>query len=257
MVKIRFPGRVTETGNHGKVVGWKTMDSRSSPVTSRQTEPHPRLAETVARHAREPWRKPVADHSRRAFDALGPEVRAWGGRLILDTGCGTGMSTGVLARRHPDCLVIGVDKSEARLAKSGDALPANAVLVRADLGDVWLLAREAGWSFVRQCFFYPNPWPKPEHRLRRWAFHPALPVALACGGVWELRTNWDVYAQEWALAVGQLSGRLDPVVPWNPEVPETLFEKKYQASGHGLWRWVSSDDVRAPAGHPHRQPPPG
>lgn len=211
----------------------------SSPVVSRQIHPHPRLTETVLKHAAHPWRKPIASHSRRAFESLVPEVEAWPGPLILDTGCGTGMSTGVLARRHSDALVLGVDKSEDRIGKA-QSLPPNARLVRVDLEDFWLLARESGWRFSRQCFYYPNPWPKPEQRLRRWAFHPVFPVALACGGVWELRTNWDVYAQEFALAYGLLTGSTATPHLWCPSEPETLFEKKYQESGHTLWRWISS-----------------
>jgi len=166
-------------------------------------------------------------------------VRAWSGPMILDTGCGTGMSTVVLARRYPQSLVLGIDKSQARLGKHSEELPANARLIRADLEDFWVLAHAAGWCFERQCFFYPNPWPKPEHRLRRWPFHPVLPVALACGGVFEVRTNWEIYAQEFSLAFGYLTGMIPVIESWRPEVPETLFEKKYLESGHSLWRWES------------------
>jgi tRNA G46 methylase TrmB len=147
------------------------------------------------------------------------------------------MSTEVLAHRYPDALVLGVDKSSARLERYPGSLPENARLVRMDLADFWLLAVQARWRFARQCFFYPNPWPKPEQRLRRWPFHPVLPVALSCGGVWEVRTNWEVYAREFALAFGLLTGRDPAVAPWQPADPETLFERKYLTSGHTLWRW--------------------
>jgi len=197
------------------------------------------LAETVLKHASVPWRKPVADRSRRDFDAVAAKVASWPGPLILDTGCGTGMSTGVLAQKHPDCLVIGVDKSEFRLDKHRSEGRENALLVRFDLEDFWLLAYEAGWQFQQQHFLYPNPWPKPEHRLRRWPFHPVFPVALGCGGSWELRTNWHIYAKEFAVAYGLLTGLESEPEAWHPTEPETLFEKKYGESGHQLWRWVS------------------
>lgn len=222
------------------------MKASSTPVISRQREPHPRLTETVLKHRDHPWRKPVAAHSQRIFDTLAAEVRAWNGSLVLDTGCGTGMSTAALARRHPGALVLGIDKSEDRLGRGAGALPGNARLVRMDLEDFWLLSRAAGWRFDRQCFFYPNPWPKPEQRLRRWPFHPVLPVALACGGTWEVRTNWEVYAREFALAFGVLTGRTPEVLPWSPAEPETLFEKKYLESGHGLWRWEAAVPVKGP-----------
>lgn len=40
--------------------------------------------------------------------------------LILDSGCGTGRSTLLLARQHPHALVVGVDKSGTRLSKFQD-----------------------------------------------------------------------------------------------------------------------------------------
>jgi tRNA G46 methylase TrmB len=159
------------------------------------------------------------------------------------------MSTSVLAGRFPNSLVLGVDKSASRLDRHAGGLADNALMVRMDLEDFWILARAAGWRFQRQCFFYPNPWPKPEQRMRRWAFHPVLPVALACGGVWELRTNWEVYAQEMALAVGWSTGVFPLVDRWSPEEPETLFEKKYLASGHGLWRWEATINPEKEPGH--------
>jgi len=205
----------------------------SRRVESSQTAPHPRLAETVVKHVREPWRKPVAEHSRRAFDALTAARDSRG--IILDSGCGTGRSTAVLADRYPELQVIGVDKSEARLGR-GPVLPENAVVTRMDLEDFWRLAFEAGWKFERQCLYYPNPWPKAEQRLRRWPLHPVFPTVLACGGVLELRTNWKVYAEEFAIAVSLLTGGSPVVEPWKPERPETPFETKYLASGHPLWR---------------------
>lgn len=234
-VENDFPPELGETKPE-RYAGF--MHQPSSPVQSRQTEPHPRLVETVEKHSRHPWRKPVADFSKRTFEALDRRAggEGWAGRLILDTGCGTGMSTGILAKRFPGSVVLGVDKSQDRLGK-GSGFPDNAVLVRADLEDLWILAHEAGWTFVRQCFYYPNPWPKPEQRLRRWPFHPVLPTAVACGGTWELRTNWGVYAQEFAVAFGFLTGVTPEVHPWNPTIPETLFERKYLESGHSLWRW--------------------
>jgi len=204
-----------------------------------QSQPHPRLAETVARHARHPWRKPVADHNREAFRVVEKAVEAWDGPLVLDTGCGTGHSTRALAKRFPKALVLGIDKSADRLSRHPPREEENYRLDRIDLEDFWPLALAAGWKFVHQAVYYPNPWPKAEHRLRRWPFHPVFPVALQTGGVWELRTNWQVYALEMAQAFALLTGVEAPVEPWNPREPETLFEKKYQADGQELWRWTA------------------
>ena len=212
------------------------MDDASKPVSSRQTGPHPRLQEIVLKHLNHPWRRPIADHANEPFEQIRVEMQSWGGPLIVDTGCGTGMSTRALAQTHPEALVIGIDKSIARLSRSAGILPPNARLIRMDLEDFWSLSDQARVRFARQCFFYPNPWPKPEHRLRRWPFHPVFPLLASGGGILELRTNWKVYADEFALAVGLVTGQTPEVTPWKPAVPETLFEKKYLAAGHVLWR---------------------
>ena len=43
--------------------------------------------------------------------------------LVVDLGCGPGNSTALLARRWPAAEIVGVDNSEAMLARAGDTLP--------------------------------------------------------------------------------------------------------------------------------------
>ena len=38
--------------------------------------------------------------------------------VILDSGCGTGKSTFILGQMHPNCVVIGIDQSIARLSRN-------------------------------------------------------------------------------------------------------------------------------------------
>ena len=83
---------------------------------------------------------------------------------------------------------------------------------------------------------YPNPWPKPGHLKRRVHGDPAFSSLLQLGGTVELRSNWQVYVEEFGSAL-HLAGhfsRVDSVA--NGEVPVSLFEAKYAASGHRLWR---------------------
>jgi tRNA G46 methylase TrmB len=221
------------------------MFANSRTVDSGQRDVHPRLVEIVAKHWRETYRKPVADVSRAAFDTLAARLAGDARPRVLDAGCGTGASTLALARRHRDAVVIGVDKSADRLgvgqrALAREADAANAILLRCELVDFWLLAASAGWRFERQYLLYPNPWPKAEYVMRRWGGHPVLPALIACGGALELRTNWDVYAREWALAL-RVVGREACVEAFDGE-GLTPFESKYAASGHGLWRVVDRVD---------------
>ena len=159
---------------------------------------------------------------------------------MLDAGCGNGESTFALAQGDRACFVIGVDKSAARLAAGRRVVdagiaPRNVALLRCDLVDFWPLAAAAGLRFERQYLLYPNPWPKPEHLRRRWHAHPVLPAMLALGGVIEMRTNWRVYADEFARALGQCGWGGVSEAASSP-LPLSPFERKYAASGHVLWR---------------------
>ena len=75
------------------------------------------------------------------------------------------------------------------------------LLVRAELGSFWrlLLAAEEGRlasRVSRHQLLYPNPYPKPGQRGKRWAGHPALPIALQLGSAVEVRSNWLPYCLE-------------------------------------------------------------
>lgn len=166
--------------------------------------------------------------------------------LVLDSGCGTGESTRLIARAFPDSLVLGVDKSLARLQRAGaGSFPhreGNAVWLRADLTTFWRLALRAGWRLERHYILYPNPWPKPSALQRRWHAHPVFPDLLRLGGRLEMRCNWEIYALEFARAVNRVLGC--HVVPREPAASPVLspFERKYRASGHQLYSVVVSPD---------------
>lgn len=223
------------------------MQQPSRTVSSSQPGPHQDLARRVQRYREHRWRRPVAEHSRQAFERCAERVAAWRGDLILDAGCGTGASTIRLAAAEPGALVIGIDKSLARLGRGlGPDLPDNVSLLRADLVDFWRLAAAAGWRLNRHCILYPNPWPKRSQLGRRWHAHPVFPVLLELGGQLELRSNWEIYALEWqqALALHGLRSRCETLEPDGVpdgvpgEVKEAIspFERKYLASGQRCWR---------------------
>ncbi|THF56583.1 tRNA (guanine(46)-N(7))-methyltransferase TrmB [Pseudothauera rhizosphaerae] len=207
--------------------------------SSAQQGVHENLARLVERHLREPFRKPYADYNRAAFEA---SLAGWDGRapLILDAGCGVGHSTIQIARAFPDHWVIGVDQSADRLERRKpypDALlPRNMVFVRADLVDYWRLLHDAGLRLARHYILYPNPWPKIGHLARRWHAHPVFPWLAKLGGVLECRSNWQVYIEEFALALGMAAGRPVAWERFEAEVPLTPFERKYRDSGQALFR---------------------
>lgn len=218
------------------------MQANSRPVSSTQENLHPDLDAVVRRHLNNPWQKPLAEHNRRAFDdACDWRTRQGESRaLLLDSGCGTGRSAMRLAARHPDALVIGLDQSAARIEIGlAETRPDNLLLLRAEAADFWRLAQAAGWRLTGHYLLYPNPWPKPGHLRRRWHGHPVFPSLLALGGRLELRSNWQLYVEEFAAALA-LAGHSASAVPFSAgEAPLSDFETKYAASGHALYRLVA------------------
>lgn len=208
-------------------------------ISSAQDGPHRDLEALVLRHIAHPFRKLILDHNRAAFTQAMAAYAKWqpDAPLILDAGCGVGWSTQRIAEQYPDHFVMGVDQSSDRIGRGKPmALPANALLVRADLVDFWRLLAEAKIRLARHYNLYPNPWPKIGHLARRWQGHAVFPVWLALGGEVECRSNWSIYIEEMAQALTLLSGQTVFAEPWQTTDPITPFEKKYLASGHALWR---------------------
>ncbi len=208
----------------------------SSPVVSSQLDVHEALEETVRKHVRTKWQHNVRSETRAAVVPLLQEAQDGGRPLLLDVGCGTGLSSVHLAE-HRNMQVLAVDQSAARLNKA----PAHDLVrfIRADAADVWCLAAELQFAFEHVFLLYPNPWPKPGHLKRRWHGHPALPLLLQCAPATTLRTNWEVYAREWHRAL-ELCDRDPELREIHPKTPFlTRFEEKYARSGHTLFEVVS------------------
>ena len=218
------------------------MKDNSRPVASSQTAIHQDLIPTVRKHSASVWRQPVADHNRLALAQISQWLAQGEGAFWLDSGCGTGFSTFQLARDNPQVRVIGLDQSDERLQRGANrfSLPDNALLVRAECADIWRLMLEQGLHPAKHFLLYPNPWPKPGHLKRRWHGHPVFPQLLALCSNIELRTNWQIYAEEFA-AAARLRKLQTIVEPLDfAGAPLTDFEAKYHQSGHALYRLMSA-----------------
>ena len=156
--------------------------------------------------------------------------------------------------RDGDCggLVIAEqvrdDKRGEGRGDRGD-IPSNVLWVRAELLDFWRLAlervQENRWIIPYHALYYPNPWPKQSEATRRFHLHPIFPTFMALSPVTELRTNWDIYAQEFAEATRILDmEQRDSNAPtaniileaFTPDNCETAFERKYKEARQQLWR---------------------
>ena len=126
--------------------------------------------------------KPINQDQQLRFAWVVAQINAWAGPVFLDSGCGRGKSTHLLAEQHPDTLVIGMDKSMDRLPRDDmgrSSLSDNTCFIRADSVDFYLLAAKAKLQFERHYLLYPNPWPKAKHLQRRWHGHPVFPALMS------------------------------------------------------------------------------
>lgn len=216
------------------------MRANSSFITSAQTGVHEQLPELVSRHLAHPFQKPILEHNRAAFMQSMDAWQAHGAKpLILDAGCGVGLSTLHLATQFPDHFVIGVDQSSDRLERNThwhSSTPDNVHWARADLVDYWRLMITHKIYPQRHYILYPNPWPKIGHLARRWHGHAVFPAIVALGGQLECRSNWRIYIDEFAAALSQITNMPADTERFVPTQVMTPFEEKYLASGHTLWR---------------------
>jgi len=220
----------------------------SSIVRSTQTAPHPRLAARVLRHLQYEWLHAPQQPTVEAFEAIARDFSCTGQKIVLDSGCGNGESTRLIGACYPDCLVIGIDKSAARLGTVSAAYfptrEGHVSWLRAELASFWPLALKAGWHLHRHFLLYPNPWPKPGQLMRRWHAHPVFPTLLRLGGRLEMRCNWDIYAREFAAAIRIASGFEAGIEQSMDSAITTPFERKYMRSGHCLFS-VQAPDLSA------------
>lgn len=212
----------------------RRSDRTPRTVTTNQEGIHPRLEEVVLRHQQNVWKQPIREHNREEFERYLPELST--ANFIIDAGCGTGQSSLWLAKRHPDKLVLGIDRSDDRLSRQKQTYPSNVRFVRADLEDWWRLTQAAGLVAFKQTIFYPNPYPKAAQLQRRWYAHPVLPALIACGRDIEIRSNWELYIREAKVALGMHVEAGDLSVGAPTAAPITAFEKKYQEAGQPLFQ---------------------
>jgi len=202
----------------------------SRVIISNQAGLHKQLDDVVLKHLNHSFRKPYQAHTLAAFKDAEKWVEQQGKPIIFDSCCGVGESTYHLAKKHPEAIVLGLDKSADRLAKHPQSVADNYRLLQVNLNDFWRLAVEANWQITHHYILYPNPWPKAKHLQRRWHGSAVFPAIIALGGELELRSNWFTYIHEFARAL-ELAGHDSELMEYHNDNPITPFERKYWASG--------------------------
>lgn len=207
----------------------------SKPVSSNQSGIHKDLDAIIRKHGAHEDRTPIPTFVEDSLDLITQKHREAARPLWLDSFCGTGMSTRLLASTNPDHLIIGVDQSTHRLTAEPLTEGDNFLLVRSDCESLWRLMARQKIKLAHHTLFYPNPWPKSAHLKRRVHGNTSFQALLALSDQLELRTNWDIYASEFDHAL-TLSNWVSQRQQITPTQMLTRFEAKYSHSGHTLWQ---------------------
>lgn len=207
----------------------------SKPVSSNQSGIHKDLDAIIRKHGAHEDRTPIPTFVEDSLDLITQKHREAARPLWLDSFCGTGMSTRLLASTNPDHLIIGVDQSTHRLTAEPLTEGDNFLLVRSDCESLWRLMARQKIKLAHHTLFYPNPWPKSAHLKRRVHGNTSFQALLALSDQLELRTNWDIYASEFDYAL-TLSNWVSQRQQITPTQMLTRFEAKYSHSGHTLWQ---------------------
>lgn len=217
------------------------MQQQSRSISTNQVGIHKNLHKVVTRQLANISQKPLSEHTQNAFQEVISWLGDWKGELILDSCCGVGESTVNIAKAHPKARVIGIDKSALRTDKHQAYARTlkNYLVLRADLNDFLRLLVLHDKKLTKHYLLYPNPYPKSAHLQRRWYATSALKDILNLGGILEVRSNWELYIQEFsaALAIANISSQTGI---FENEHAITPFERKYWQSGQSSWQLVAN-----------------
>jgi tRNA G46 methylase TrmB len=93
-------------------------------IRSNQKDIHESLEKIVTKHLNTEFMRPTPEHQIEIFNIIDDIITKEQKPIILDSGCGTGLSTQNLAKQFPNHLVIGIDRSLHRLNKADLKEPA-------------------------------------------------------------------------------------------------------------------------------------
>lgn len=211
----------------------------SKNVETPQKGIHEKLEEIVIRHKKTEYKRPISHFTQEKYQEI--EDKIFGRELIIDAGCGVGMSSYQIALENPNQLVLGIDRSDDRLERKNyfkKSLPPNLIFMRGKLDEWWPLLfslhQAKKLKVIKNYILYPNPYPKPKSLKLRWHAHPVFRLLMEFNAPIELRSNFKLYLEEFLFAAN-LYGKEGTLGVLNVAEPLTAFEKKYANSGQELY----------------------
>lgn len=164
--------------------------------------------------------------------------------LVVEIGFGMGQATAAIAAGRPDTDFLGIEVHEpgvgALLQRIDDQRLGNLRIVQHDAVEV-LQSMIGPDSLAGVHVYFPDPWPKKRHWKRRLIQPPfvrLLASRLAPGGVLHCATDWQPYAEQMLEVLGaepMLRNTAPGFAPRPAYRPETKFERRGLALGHGVW----------------------
>jgi tRNA (guanine-N7-)-methyltransferase len=168
------------------------------------------------------------------------------GPVLIDIGCGAGESSLLLAQKHPQWTVLGIERTKNRFEvfekARREAALSNLFALRADAVP-WITHNVPPKSVDHYSLLYPNPYPKAEQANQRWhrsSFMERLLETLKDGGSLTIATNISTYIQEaheylvsyWGMelvSIRMLESTIEHRTP---------FERKYLERGEICWELI-------------------
>ena len=197
-------------------------------ITSNQRTVHTQLSQLVKRHADSEFLKPVSKHSQEWWQRH--KKKLTNNPLIVDSGCGKGWSSCLLAEQYPHHTILAIDQSQHRLRDLEKKAPRNIIIALTDCVDIWRLCLTNQSQVDKHYLLYPNPWPKKKHLMRRWHGHPCFPLLMQLSSHTHVRSNWALYMQEFSQSASMLGKHSHHYPITANRHPLTHFEAKYFAA---------------------------
>jgi tRNA (guanine-N7-)-methyltransferase len=158
-----------------------------------------------------------------------------------------GQATAAIAAAQPGVDFLGIEVHEAGIGALLQRIEAegltNLRIVRHDAVEV-LRDMIAPASLAGVHVFFPDPWPKKRHwkrRLIQTSFVALLASRLARGGRLHCATDWQPYAEQMLEVLSAEPALVNTAADYalRPDHrPETKFERRGLALGHGVWDLV-------------------
>jgi len=195
------------------------------------------MSSAQSRALHDEWPAYGVDYAAQALDF----ERLFGrrGDVVLEIGCGMGETTAQIAAAQPERDFVGIEVHApgvgALLARIAALSLRNLRVVRHDAVEVVAHMIPAA-SLAGIHVFFPDPWPKKRHHKRRLLKPPfvrELALRLAPGGRLHVATDWEDYANEMLITLGNEPLLRNTVDGFAPR-PETRPLTKFEARGHKL-----------------------